>query len=70
MIPKLYHHYHAPWSRWFKTFYLRGRHYHELQVGPWVVYVVRRGVDERVQRQDGLLLPFRASVQRDPFWRP
>lgn len=28
---------HAPWSKWFKTFYCNGNYAHELQVGPVVL---------------------------------
>jgi hypothetical protein len=28
---------HAPWSRWFKTFYVNGSYAHELQIGSLVI---------------------------------
>lgn len=60
MLPKLCHFYFAPWTRYFKTFYLRGRYAHELQLGPIVIQILRRGQTW----QFGCV-----NIWKDHFWR-
>lgn len=60
-----FRHYHAPWSRWFKTFFLRGSYAWELQVGPIVLQLVYRNKPVRTRRWN--LGRFNANL--DPFWR-
>lgn len=50
---------HAPWSKFFKTFYCHGNVAHELQVGPLVIQVFYISHPEFG----------RLHVWRDMYWR-
>lgn len=50
---------HAPWSRWFKTFYCHGYFSRELQVGPLVFQFAHK-----YHQSTG-----RLHVWHDKYWR-
>lgn len=49
---------HAPWSRWLKTFYLKGQYAYEIQFGPLIVQWFYKKFEGRHLR-----------FGKDPYWR-
>lgn len=63
---------HAPWSKWFKTFYCKGSYAHELQVGPVVIqwfYQPWYHDDPAKQRLRGRLFGHHLHVWCDAYWQ-
>ncbi len=53
-----FHLYHAPWSRRFKTYMLKGAFAYELQIGPLVVQWFYNEWEGK-----------KAHAWLDPYWR-
>lgn len=53
--PRVCHHYHAPWSRCFKTHFMRGSYGWEVQIGAYY-WLLKYGTRK-------------PTKHHDPYWR-